>query len=100
MFYDTFAIIYKAYHYKLVCLFDLWTTRIIFFDFQSLKIKYVAGPVKSTVDYIMVRQEDKAKIRNVKVIVAVAPGSTMLNASASGRDADFPGSRGSGVSGT
>ena len=33
-------------------------------------------------------------------IVAVAPGSTMLNASASGRDADFPGSRGSGVSGT
>ena len=32
--------------------------------------------------------------------VAVAPGSTMLNASASGRDADFPGSRGSGVSGT
>ena len=34
------------------------------------------------------------------VTVAVAPGSTMLNASASGRDADFPGSRGSGVSGT
>jgi len=33
-------------------------------------------------------------------IVAVAPGSTVLNASASGRDADFPGSRGSGVSGT
>ena len=32
--------------------------------------------------------------------VAVAPGSTILNASASGRDADFPGSRGSGVSGT
>ena len=32
--------------------------------------------------------------------VAVAPGSTMLNASASGRDADFSGSRGSGVSGT
>jgi len=28
----------------------------------------VSGPVKSTVDYIMVRQEDKAKIRNVKVI--------------------------------
>ena len=25
-------------------------------------------PVKSTVDYIMVRQEDKAKVRNVKVI--------------------------------
>jgi len=29
---------------------------------------YVAGPVKSTVDYIMVWQEDKAKVRNVKVI--------------------------------
>ena len=26
------------------------------------------GPVKSTVDYIIVRQEDKAKVRNVKVI--------------------------------
>jgi len=31
-------------------------------------VTYVAGPVKSTVDYIMVRQEDKAKVRNVKVI--------------------------------
>ena len=31
---------------------------------------HVAGPVKSTVDYIMVRQEDKAKIRNVKVITS------------------------------
>jgi len=31
---------------------------------------YVAGPVKSTVDYIMVRLEDKAKIRNVKVITS------------------------------
>ena len=30
----------------------------------------VAGPVKSTVDYIMVQQEDKAKIRNVKVITS------------------------------
>ena len=29
-----------------------------------------SGPVKSTVDYIMVRQEDKAKIRNVKVITS------------------------------
>jgi len=28
----------------------------------------VAGPVKSTVDYIMVRQEDKARVCNVKVI--------------------------------
>ena len=32
------------------------------------KTAYVAGPVKSTVDYIMVWQEDKAKIRNVRVI--------------------------------
>ena len=31
-------------------------------------VTYVAGPVKSTVDYISVRQEDKAKVRNVKVI--------------------------------
>ena len=31
-------------------------------------VTYVAGPVKSTVDYIMVRQEDKTKVRNVKVI--------------------------------
>ena len=31
-------------------------------------VTYVAGPVKSTVDYIMVRQENKAKVRNVKVI--------------------------------
>jgi len=28
-------------------------------------VTYVAGPVKSTVDYIMVRQQDKAKVRNV-----------------------------------
>ena len=31
-------------------------------------VTYVAGPVKSTVDYIMVRREDKAAVRNVKVI--------------------------------
>jgi len=28
----------------------------------------VAGLVKSTVVYIMIRQEDKAKVRNVKII--------------------------------
>ena len=33
-------------------------------------VTYVAGLVKSTVDYIMVRQEDKAKIRNIKVITS------------------------------
>ena len=31
-------------------------------------VTYAAGPVKSTVDYIIVRQEDKAKVRNIKVI--------------------------------
>jgi len=35
---------------------------------EAKLVTYVAGPVKSTVDYIMVRQEDKAKIQNVKVI--------------------------------
>ena len=29
---------------------------------------YAAGPVKSMVDYIIVQQEDKAKVRNDKVI--------------------------------
>ena len=38
-------------------------------DFHII-VTYVAGPVKSTVDYIMVWQEDKAKIRNVKVITS------------------------------
>jgi len=32
-------------------------------------VTYVAGPVKSTVDYIMVLQKDKAKLRNVKECV-------------------------------
>jgi len=31
-------------------------------------VTYAASPVKSTVDYIIVLQEDKAKVRNVKVI--------------------------------
>jgi len=35
---------------------------------EAKLVTFVAGPVKSTVDYIMVRQEDKAKVRNVKVI--------------------------------
>ena len=43
----------------------------LFMKQQEAKlVTYVAGPVKSTVDYIMVRQEDKAKIRNVKVITS------------------------------
>jgi len=35
---------------------------------EAKLVTYVANPVKITVDYIMVRQEDKAKVRNVKVI--------------------------------
>jgi len=31
-------------------------------------VTYAAGPVKSTVHYVIVRQEDKAKVRNVKII--------------------------------
>jgi len=31
-------------------------------------VTYAAGPVKSTVDYIIVQQEDNAKVHNVKVI--------------------------------
>ena len=31
-------------------------------------VTYVAGSAKSTVDYIMARQGDKVKVRNVKVI--------------------------------
>jgi len=37
---------------------------------EAKLVTYVAGPVKSTVDYIMVQQEDKAKVRNVKVILS------------------------------
>jgi len=32
---------------------------------EAKLVTYVAGPVKSTVNYIMVWQEDKAKVRNV-----------------------------------
>jgi len=35
---------------------------------ESRLVTYAAGPVKRTADYIIVRQEDKAKVRNVKVI--------------------------------
>jgi len=40
----------------------------LFMKQEAKLVTYVAGPVKSTVDYIMVQQEDKAKVRNVKVI--------------------------------
>jgi len=35
---------------------------------ESQLVTYAAGPAKSMVDYIIVQQEDKAKVRNVKVI--------------------------------
>jgi len=35
---------------------------------ESKLVTYIAGSAKSTVDYIKVRQEDKVKVRNVKVI--------------------------------
>ena len=34
---------------------------------EAKLVTYVAGPVKSTVDYIMVRQEDKAKIQATSI---------------------------------
>ena len=37
---------------------------------EAKLVTYVAGPVKSTVDYIMVRHQDKAMVRNVKVILS------------------------------
>jgi len=40
----------------------------VFMKQESQLVTYAGGPVKSTVDYIIVRQEDKAKVRNVKVI--------------------------------
>ena len=42
----------------------------LFMKQEAKLVTYVAGPVKSTVDYIMVRQEDKAKFRNVKFITS------------------------------
>jgi len=35
---------------------------------ESKLVIYVAGTVKSTVDYIMVQQEDKAKVCNIEFI--------------------------------
>jgi len=41
---------------------------LTFFMLESKLVTYVAGSAKSTVDYIMVRQGDKLKVRNVKVV--------------------------------
>jgi len=40
----------------------------LFMKQEAKLVTYVAGPVKNTVAYIMVRQEDKTKVRNVKII--------------------------------
>jgi len=40
----------------------------LFMKQESQLVTYAAHPVKSTNDYIIVQQEDKAKVRNVKVI--------------------------------
>jgi len=40
----------------------------LFTKLEAKLVTYVAGPVNSTVDYVMVRQEDKAKVRNAKII--------------------------------
>ena len=40
----------------------------VFTKQEANLVTFVAGPVKSTVDYIIVWQEGKAKVRNVKVI--------------------------------
>jgi len=40
----------------------------LFMKQESTLVTYVAGSAKSTVDYIMVRQGDKVKVHNVKVI--------------------------------
>jgi len=40
----------------------------LFMNQEYQLVTYAAGPIKSMVDYIIVQQEDKAKVRNVKVI--------------------------------
>jgi len=40
----------------------------LFMKQESQLVTYAAGPVKSAVDYIIARQENKVKVRNVKVI--------------------------------
>jgi len=47
---------------------NLRVCNTLFMKQESQLVTYAAGPVKSTVDYIIVRQEDKAKVQNVKVI--------------------------------
>jgi len=42
----------------------------LFLKQKSQFVTYAAGPVKSTVDYNILWQEDKAKVCNIKVIVS------------------------------
>ena len=42
----------------------------MFTKHESKLVTYAVGPAKSTVDYIMVLQEDEAKVRDVKVITS------------------------------
>jgi len=67
---------------------------------NSLIIPYYLSKIFFYTRIVNVWNSLPNSVVDASTIVAVAPGSTMLNASASGRDADFPGSRGSGVSGT
>jgi len=46
---------------------NLVICNIMFMKQEFKLVTYAAGPVKSTVDYIIVQQEDKAKVHNVKV---------------------------------
>ena len=51
-----------------VMLAMMGSTVVLGMEIGMQLLTYAAGPVKSTVDYIIVRQEDKAKVCNVKVI--------------------------------
>jgi len=47
---------------------NLLICNTLFVKQESQVVKYAAAPVKNTVDYIIVRQEDTGKVHNVKVI--------------------------------
>jgi len=53
-------------HYGASQLFLISNT--LFMKQESQLVTYAADPVESMVDYIIMRQEDKAKVHNVKVI--------------------------------
>jgi len=44
---------------------NLVICNILFMKQESQMVTYAAGPVKSTVDYIILQLEDKAKVHNV-----------------------------------